>query len=337
MKDFGRIFKFILYALLVIGLIVLFFQINPEEIRFHLNLVDSKYLIIGMACQILTMVLLGVQWSAMVEMAGFNGSFLQCFLMNAVGNVADAANPGVKVGGELFRYDQLKKRFKMEPEDSVLVVALQKIISISAFSILTLISVVYIVFNVDGESTSVSPILVSMFIFGILVVVLAYGFLKPGVFDGLIFSLNIKEETKDRILIFLKNYYETLRRFKSDKYKVFRQFLLAVFIWIFYGVKLYVVCIAFEVEINVFMIGAITYISYMIGMIPLLPGSVGSFEGGMIALFGLTGVGPALALSISVVFRIVTFWFEFAFCGLVLIVERILRDGKGIFDRQRKY
>ena len=53
--------------------------------------------------------------------------------MNAVGNVADALNPGVKVGGEYFRYDQLRDRFGMLSEDSILVVALQKLVSVSAF------------------------------------------------------------------------------------------------------------------------------------------------------------------------------------------------------------
>ncbi len=314
-----------IYAVLAVGLVILFLQIDIDETIYYLNAIDPAYLLLGIMCQILTMALLAVQWSSMVGMAGFQPDFVQSFLMNSVGNVADALNPGVKVGGELFRYDQLRKRFRMMSEDSILVVALQKIVSLSAFFVLTLVSLAYVMFGKDREDPLILSSAITVVVFGVIAALLAYVFLRPGFLDKMVDKLRLKAESKEKVHRFLENYRQALERFKSDKHKILIQFLLAVFIWSFYAVKLYVVCRAFDIEINILMTGAITYISYMIGMIPLLPGSVGSFEAGMVALFGLAGVEPTLAVGVSVVFRIVTFWFESAFCAVVLGVERLLK------------
>ena len=151
--------KLVAYVILAIGFIILAAQTDVREIIYYLSLIDRKYLLLGMLMQIFTMILLAIQWSSMVGMAGFQPNFTQAFLMNAVGNVADALNPGVKVGGEYFRYDQLRNRFGMLSEDSILVVALQKLVSVSAFFLLASMSLVYLIFHTDTES----PLIASYF------------------------------------------------------------------------------------------------------------------------------------------------------------------------------
>lgn len=109
MKSFKLSIKHILYLILFAGLIALLTKVDLAEILYYLSLVDIEYLLVAAFCQILTMILLALQWSGMVYMAGFKPCFIQAFLMNAAGNVGDAASPGVKVGGELLRYFELKK------------------------------------------------------------------------------------------------------------------------------------------------------------------------------------------------------------------------------------
>ncbi len=320
--------KFAAYVILAIGFIVLAAQTDVREIIYYLSLIDRKYLLLGMLMQIFTMILLAIQWSSMVKMAGFQPNFAQAFLMNAVGNVADALNPGVKVGGEYFRYDQLRDRFGMLSEDSILVVALQKLVSVSAFFLLASMSLVYLIFHTDTESPLIASVSVTIIVFGSIIALLALLFLKPNLLYNLVNKMKIKEMTKDKICRFLNNYHEALDCFKKDNFKIVIQFALALFIWVFYAVKLHIVSKAFGIEMNPFMTAAITYITYMIGMIPLLPGSIGSFEASMIALFALAGIASSFAVSVSVVFRIVTFWFEFAFCAFVLVVERLFKTQK---------
>ncbi len=328
MKSFKLSIKHILYLILFAGLIALLTKVDLAEILYYLSLVDIEYLLVAAFCQILTMILLALQWSGMVYMAGFKPCFIQAFLMNAAGNVGDAASPGVKVGGELLRYFELKKRFDMDAEDGVLVVAFQKIISVSSFFALTLISLTYIITSVGGKGELIMSLIVTALIFALIIFLSLFIFLLPGKLGKFISALKIKEEKKGRILQFIEKYRLTLDHFKSDKTNVLAQFALALFIWAFYAVKLQIVLMAFDIRISIFMTGAATYISYMIGMIPLLPGGLGSFEAGMLALLGLAGVEMSLALSITIIFRIVTFWFEFLFCAVALIIERALKRWK---------
>lgn len=328
MANIKKVLRIILYSLMLVGLLALVVELDMGQVSYHINLLDKGYLLAGMGFQLLTMVLLGLQWSSMVGMAGFRTSYRESFLLNAVGNVADALNPGLKLGGELFRYDQLKKRFNMDAEDSVLVVALQKLISISAFFILTFVSAVYLVFGPAREASLLFPLSLMLIGFGLVVSILAYMFLSERPVDRVLQGLRIKDETKNSIGSFFKNYHESLEAFKKDRAKLLSQFALAAFIWFFYGFKLYIICMAFGIKLNFFLIGAITYVSYMAGMIPLLPGGIGSFEGAMISLFALAGVEASLAVSISFVFRLVTFWFEFVFCVFVLVIEKIINKWK---------
>ena len=53
----------------------------------------------------------------------------------------------------------------------------------------------------------------------------------------------------------------------------------------------------------------LTFISYMVGMIPLLPGGLGGFEATMTSLLIVMQINSNDALAITLLFRFITFWF----------------------------
>lgn len=80
----------------------------------------------------------------------------------------------------------------------------------------------------------------------------------------------------------------------------------------------------FAIEMDYLSIAAITFLSYIMGMIPILPGSIGSFEGAMLVLLAIRGVSMEVGVSIAFVFRFTTFWFEFLVSCLILALNSVL-------------
>lgn len=127
----------------------------------------------------------------------------------------------------------------------------------------------------------------------------------------LISRLPIKEEVLDNLYIKftqgLSSIIEYAHSFTSFKNLTF-VFILSFMSWILECVRLYTVFIAFHVEINFLIVVIIFLLANVIGIITALPGGIGSIELSLTGLFVLFGVPSALAGSIALVDRLVSFW-----------------------------
>jgi len=96
--------------------------------------------------------------------------------------------------------------------------------------------------------------------------------------------------------------------------------LVSLLIWIFYPLKVYLVCYFLNIEVSLVIIGLATLSAYMISMVPLLPGGLGTYEGGMAMFFTLGGLSPAEGLAIALVSRLTTFWFPLVLSAMASLV-----------------
>ncbi|NYB50994.1 MAG: UPF0104 family protein [Methanobacteriaceae archaeon] len=85
-------------------------------------------------------------------------------------------------------------------------------------------------------------------------------------------------------------------------------FILTAASWIFECARLYVVFMAFDVEIGFAAIIIIFLLANIIGIVSALPGGIGSIELSLTGLFVLFGVPSALGGSIAMVDRLASFW-----------------------------
>lgn len=85
-------------------------------------------------------------------------------------------------------------------------------------------------------------------------------------------------------------------------------FILTAASWIFECVRLYVVFMAFNVEISFVAIIIIFLLANIIGIVSALPGGIGSIELSLTGLFVLFGVPSAVGGSIAMVDRLASFW-----------------------------
>lgn len=96
------------------------------------------------------------------------------------------------------------------------------------------------------------------------------------------------------------------------------QFAVSTGVWLLFPGKMVILAAILGVRLPFSVLISVTMVSYMMGMFPLTPGGIGTFEGTMLALLALVGVGYTTSLTITLVFRFVTFWLMIL-AGMVFI------------------
>ncbi|MCE5213719.1 MAG: UPF0104 family protein [Methanobacterium sp.] len=127
----------------------------------------------------------------------------------------------------------------------------------------------------------------------------------------LISKLPIKKEVLDnlyhRLTEGLQGMISYSNTFSTTKNLSF-VFILSLMSWLLECVRLYTVFYAFNLEINFLAIVIIFLLANVIGILSALPGGIGSIEISLTGLLVLFGVPSALAGSIALIDRLVSFW-----------------------------
>lgn len=321
--------KYILYTIGILGVIFMVRWTDWKEISAYIQSISIGFLMIGFFLQIVTIMLITFQWKSMVSWIDPHCRLQDVFKVNMKGNVVDAITPGVKVGGELARIYELKKVLKLDTSGATAVVGLQKTVSLLSFLFLTIISTVWFAFTMGAEYQHY----MSLFLLALGILALGLGAIisiciHPPIAKKLIKNFLPPTERRKKIEEALETYQIALEELLKKKEKFAVQFILGIFIWMLFAIKMYIVVKGFNLEIHMFSILAITYLTYMVGMIPLLPGSIGSFESSMVVLLGIIGINIEQGIAISVVFRFVTFWFEFWISIIALGIDKMKKSFK---------
>ena len=129
-------------------------------------------------------------------------------------------------------------------------------------------------------------------------------------------KLFLKRITKTK---FFSKYVENISEFdkivqKSTSVKIATIcILLAVTYWFIISTAVYYTLIAFDVNtLDYLKVLAIYATSALLGAVSLIPGGVGIAEGTIAGLLTLEGIDISIALVLSVVIRVFTFWFVVA-------------------------
>lgn len=320
-----KLLKGILYALGPLAIVYIIINTDWKEVLVHISSISPKVIVLLLLLQCITILLLSLQWRSVALRVKKEVAFLDILMMNAKGSVVDAITPGVKTGGEVARIYELRKRLEIDFGNATIIVGLQKTLSLFSFLLLTLCSLIWFMLTMKSIYRHYLYVFsTAIALFSLFLVILIFFALKP---KGMIALLNrLLGNTKfmAKIEEALKNYNNIMRSLLKDKKEFYLQMLLALFIWGFYAFKLSVVMKGLSIEMDYISVAAITFLSYIIGMIPILPGSIGSFEGSMLVLLGIRGIPMEVALSLAFIFRFVTFWFEFVISFIILLLNNII-------------
>jgi uncharacterized protein (TIRG00374 family) len=109
-------------------------------------------------------------------------------------------------------------------------------------------------------------------------------------------------------------------RSMTNRLERFALISLSTLVWLTYPVKVLLFARMLGLDIGLFSIAVITFTAYLISMVPLLPGGLGSYEATMALMFTLYGFTPAEGITVALLTRLVTYWFPLVISALAAAV-----------------
>lgn len=258
--------------------------------------------------QVISQLLVNYQWCRIGKIMGGEYNFFRMLYVNARGMIIEAITPGVKVGGEVTRALLLKNELKYTAQEAATLVTIQKMVSSSSFFLINLFAFTHLSREIKYFQGSLVQAIVYFFLIVLFGFLLAM-FTLTSLLEDKIKNIVPKHRWTVIIQTFILTLLFNIRLLKNVKGEVFKQFLLSLSIWVLFPVKMIMLVHLFTANYDWVLLAEITFISYMVGMIPLLPGGVGSFEATMTSLLIILNINSNDALVITLLFRFITFWF----------------------------
>ncbi|AFZ71590.1 lysylphosphatidylglycerol synthase transmembrane domain-containing protein [Natronobacterium gregoryi] len=91
---------------------------------------------------------------------------------------------------------------------------------------------------------------------------------------------------------------------------------ISLVVWGLYPIKIYVVALMLGLDVSLFLATIGTGLAYLASIVPFSPGGLGSFEGVLAGVFVAGGTTFADGMAVSVLSRLVTFWFPLVVSAL---------------------
>ncbi len=301
-------------VVLLLCVFVLLSKVDFYEIKNAISLVPLKILLCLLCLQLLTQCLLAMQWKGISSLFLQECRFTTVFYILSTGSVIESLTPGAKIGGEVTRLYYLKKELQATTEEATQIILLQKSISMSVLFGVCLSSMLYAGLKIKGfflAEQRDDMVFVAFFLFALFLFFLfGTGFLVR----------HMEGKLPHKLDQFLLSYHNSVK--KLSKRQWLFQFSISTAVWVLFPIKMVILVNEMGLSTSSLALFAITMSAYMIGMLPITPGGLGTFEGAVVTFFSFLDVSTELALAIAIVFRFVTFWFVMLFSTFYVILYR---------------
>lgn len=296
-------------GILSIGLLI--WQANYQEVLKGLKALNPWMLLCLCLLQILTMLLINFQWYHIAIAIGEKVELKTLFHINMAGTFVESITPSAKAGGEATKVYLLKSQGGLSTGKSTALVGIQKTLSLGAFLFLNFISISWFVLKVGVKASQLEIISLS-FLFLILVLVLLLTLiLCPRNLQKITKILPDKNGIRMKVEEFIISLEKEIKDIFRQRKKLYHQIILSLIIWLLFAIKAYLIVRGLRIELSFVSSAVIAYLTYMVGMIPLLPGGIGTFEGSMVLFLLPMGISHTEGILLALILRFVTFWFVF--------------------------
>ena len=295
----------ILTIVMLLALVFALSQLDHDNLLYSISKIPIWSVIVLILLQIISVLLVNIQWYQIAQVTKINISFRNIFFVNSQGYIIDFL---ARIGGEIARAVQLKELGNCSQRQAIAMLLLQKIFSLSAYFAILLFALGYLLSgNTLTEIVELRYVIYSIIIIILILFACLLFFpsqIKKYLLNRKAFGLKWLSSTYGFIIILL----EQVENLWDNKIAWLRLALLSIVIWLVYAIQMYVLAIQMMPEVQFIYIAAITFVSYMVATIPIFPGGLGGFEGTMTALLFLAGFAMSDAAIITILFRFTTFW-----------------------------
>ncbi len=302
-------------GLLSVGIVIILLIFNIigfDKIITSLAELNLYYYLIVIALIAGGSILWAMRWGVFVRRTNPEVPSIDLIKMMLVGQSVNNLTPVVKMGGELTRVYLLKKKFKMKAKESFATIASDLTMEFIVDGIIVFMALLFLLIFMTPPSWIFGMILIFALVSSLIVFVILDIYYDLAIVNKIVVLIckYIKsvKESKDEILKMYEDFRKGFRTALQDK-KIFSKTLTLSFMRkAFEGMKYFFLLTALGHQIGFISIFIAVGLSITLLLIPGIPGNIGIYEGGMVAVFIFLGVPSGAAATAVFLDRLVWYW-----------------------------
>ncbi len=323
MVKYKTIIPFITGLLLII---IFIHFVGYNEFISLLKNSDPTYLFIAVVFQFLHLFFEAYKWKILLESLKENVSIKNVFVATMVGIFFNNITPSAKTGGEPMKAYLISHEEKISPVESVFAtVTADRFVEALPFFVLAISSILYIniFYNVGWAITSILSFVVIIYI--LLLLIATYICFNKKAGEKFVFKiLSFVGRFSDRIakyenlaLSMVENFHSQFQSILKNRKTLFKSIGASIFVWTFWILRTYFVFLALGISLNPLLVALVSTVTLLVGLLPLLPGGLGIIEVTMTVLYSYLRVGTNVALTVTILDRIISFWLVIIIGGII--------------------
>lgn len=284
------------------------------------------YLALALFFQLINLFFESYKWKPILESLKPKVSMKNVFIATMIGIFFNNITPGARTGGEPMKTFYMSREEDITPIETVFAtVTVDRIVESLPFFVLAIFSVIYVnlFFTVRWSVVVILSFIIVAYI-AVLLVATYVCFNKSAgekvVFNFLTllgkFSKRIKKY-EDLALSMVENFHGQFQLILKNRNNLYRSIGASLIMWISWILRTYFVFLALGKPLNPVFVVLVTTISLLMGLIPFLPGGIGIVEVTMSVLYAALKVGTNIAVTATILDRIISFWFVLVFSGII--------------------
>ncbi|MDD4280999.1 MAG: flippase-like domain-containing protein [Candidatus Methanofastidiosa archaeon] len=314
----GRILKTLAafcFGLLIILLLVR--DVGFDQAYAALKRANGYYVLVAIAMSLISIYIGGIRWKHIITDPDVEVSYRQLFLSLLSGNFVNNITPAGKGGGEPLRAYLLSKLTGIDAGKVFATVISDRIFDTFPYVLLGYFGVFSLVLFWEVDRIVLVTLIVAILFLTVLLAVISYiifNFRQGKRFVHAIMRTlkrffpdkvgTYEERVDDTLMLF----HNTIREIAHDRRKLVLSTALSMAIWGFWILRTYFVFVAFGVTISFTVLAVVAVVSSFMSMVPFSPGGFGTTDGAMIVLFSGFGVVPSIAVGVTLIDRIISYW-----------------------------
>jgi uncharacterized protein (TIRG00374 family) len=323
-KILRNLLFFILGTLIIFAII---FYIGIGEVVGVLMKTNPAYFIVAFFIYLLMLIALVLRWKYLIRMIGFNAKFKNLFLLILMGQFVNNVTPSMKGGSEPFRAYYLSKLENIPYHITFSTVVVERLLDSAIFLLLTSIVIFY--FLVNGIMYAKIFILAWFLILCLTILSIYILMHKRLAFrivlkiTKLISKFSSKTFDEEKINKSIEEFQNSLLFFKGRRKELVVCGILSLLWWVLDIFRIYVIFISISYFVPFFVVSAVYLISLLVGILPTLPGGLGTSDTVMIATYSVLNIPSSVAAVGTLLDRFISYWLATLMGAIALKVIRV--------------
>ena len=322
----------LLFGVLVVGIMV--WIAGPKEIANALKSADPFYIVLAIITQFATLFLLAQRWGLIIKSLDIEVPKRELFPMLLVGMMINNVTPSGRGGGEPVRAYMLSRSSDSSVESAFATVIVDRALDTFPMLFLAIITIISMIFFFELNIGVIIALVTSVVVITSVFLIFMYMCINEAAGEKIVlWAVKIVRKFKDydnleeKAIEALGNFQYSFKLMIKDKKLAFYGILISCAAWALEILRVYFVFCAFEVNASIIVIAEVFIISCLLGIIPLLPGGLGTVDSTMALLYSAAGITSSVSVAVTVIERLISFWMVTALGAICLPLF-----GKQVFD-----